>query len=192
MGSMKPNAARLKTAAEFKRAEFGDTDFGQSLTRAVLYALYELQRETDVDEVIGQLRDLVKGYYARRDDVIAVVRYLEPEARKARAGGSGSRAHPARPHPERTPGLRPCRTKRRSDRAISAASPPGSAGSPTCSSKTVCTAPRNTGGSPATSAPRSSNWPARRSRASTTSASSATATSIRSTSARRASPARRC
>ena len=82
MGSMKPNAARLKTAAEFKRAEFGDTDFGPSLTRAVLYALYELQRETDVDEVIGQLRDLIKGYYARRDDVIAVVRYLSQKREK--------------------------------------------------------------------------------------------------------------
>lgn len=83
MGSVKPNAARLKTAAEFKRAEFGDTHFGQSITRAVLFALYELQRETDVDEVIGQLHDLVKGYYARRDDVLAVVRYLASKREKA-------------------------------------------------------------------------------------------------------------
>ncbi|SUS04813.1 conserved hypothetical protein [Candidatus Defluviicoccus seviourii] len=83
MGAMKPNAARLKTAYEFKRSEFGDTGFGASLTRAVLYALYELQRETDVDEVLGQLRDLIKGYYARRDDVIAIVRYLGQKREKA-------------------------------------------------------------------------------------------------------------
>ncbi|MGA7454518.1 MAG: DNA methylase, partial [Rhodoplanes sp.] len=82
MGSLKPNAARLKTAAEFKRAEFGDTDFGPSLTRAVLYGLYELQLETDVDEVIGQLRDLIKGYYGRRDDIIAIVRYLSQKREK--------------------------------------------------------------------------------------------------------------
>jgi putative DNA methylase len=83
MGSMKPNAARLKTAAEFKRSEFGETGFGASLTRATLYALYELGRETDVDEVTGQLRDLVKGYYARRDDVIAIVRYLSQKREKS-------------------------------------------------------------------------------------------------------------
>jgi putative DNA methylase len=82
MGSIKPNAARLKNASEFKRAEFGESGFGGTLTRAVLYALYELQRETDVDEVIGQLHDLIKGYYARRDDVIAIVRYLSQKREK--------------------------------------------------------------------------------------------------------------
>jgi putative DNA methylase len=83
MGSVKPNAARLKTAAEFKRSEFGETGFGASLTRATLYALYEMGRETDVDEVTGQLRDLVKGYYARRDDVIAILRYLSQKREKS-------------------------------------------------------------------------------------------------------------
>jgi hypothetical protein len=41
-----------------------------------------LQLETDVDEVIGQLRDLIKGYYGRRDDIIAIVRYLSQKREK--------------------------------------------------------------------------------------------------------------
>lgn len=40
MASMKPNAARLKTAQEFKKAEFTG-EFGESALRAVLFALYE-------------------------------------------------------------------------------------------------------------------------------------------------------
>ena len=63
MASTKPNDARLKTGLELKRTEF-DSEFGKSPLRAVLFALYELQRETDIDEAISHLRDLVPGYLA--------------------------------------------------------------------------------------------------------------------------------
>ncbi len=75
MGSLKPNAARLKTAAELKRGEF-DGEFGRSPLRAVLYAVYELGREVDADEVMGHLRDMVEGYHGRRQDLMAMARYL--------------------------------------------------------------------------------------------------------------------
>jgi hypothetical protein len=71
MGSTKPNDARLMTALELKRAEF-EGEFGKSPLRAVLFALYELQREVDIDEVISHLRDLVSGYLSRREDLVAL------------------------------------------------------------------------------------------------------------------------
>jgi putative DNA methylase len=71
MASMKANDARLKTALDLKRAEF-EGEFGKSALRAVLFALYELQREVDIDEAIGHLRDLVPGYLSRRDDLMAL------------------------------------------------------------------------------------------------------------------------
>ena len=44
MGSLKPNAARLKTAGELKRTEF-ESEFGHSALRSLLYAFYELECE---------------------------------------------------------------------------------------------------------------------------------------------------
>jgi putative DNA methylase len=69
--STKANDARLKTALELKRAEF-ESEFGKSPLRATLFALYELHREVDIDEVIGHLRDFVPGYLSRRDDLMAL------------------------------------------------------------------------------------------------------------------------
>jgi adenine-specific DNA methylase len=92
MGSMKPNEARLKSARELKGAEFGASEFGGSLLRAVLYALYELESELEADEVMSHLRDNVPGYYTRRADIVAIASYLagklerirDPEAAAAR------------------------------------------------------------------------------------------------------------
>jgi hypothetical protein len=38
----------------------------------VLFALNELQREVDIDEAIGHLRDLVPGYLTRREDLMSL------------------------------------------------------------------------------------------------------------------------
>jgi hypothetical protein len=71
MASTKPNNARLKTALELRRTEF-ESEFGKSALRAVLFALYELQIEVDIDEVTSHLRDLVQGYLTRREDLMAL------------------------------------------------------------------------------------------------------------------------
>ncbi|MDX1982041.1 MAG: anti-phage-associated DUF1156 domain-containing protein [Bryobacteraceae bacterium] len=71
MASAKPNDARLKTGRELKRGEF-ESEFGRSTLRAVLFALYELQQEVDVDEVLSHLRDLVPRYLNRREDLMAL------------------------------------------------------------------------------------------------------------------------
>ncbi len=75
MSSTKPNAARLKTGLEFKKAEF-DGEFGQSVLRALLFALFEIQKELDADEVMNHLRDMVPGYHNRRDELMALARYI--------------------------------------------------------------------------------------------------------------------
>jgi putative DNA methylase len=75
MGSLKADDARLKRAVDFKKADF-DGDFGKSPMRAVLFALFELQREVEIDEVMAHLRDLVPGYMTRREDLMAICQYL--------------------------------------------------------------------------------------------------------------------
>jgi adenine-specific DNA methylase len=90
MASMKPNEARLKSARDLKRAEFGETEFGKSLLRAVLYALYELEDEIETDEVMSHLRDNVTGYYSRRADIVAVASYLAGKLERLRDDEAGA------------------------------------------------------------------------------------------------------
>jgi putative DNA methylase len=75
MGSMKANDARLKSAIDFKKATF-EGEFGSTPLRALLFALFELQREVDSDEVMVHLRDLVPGYLNHREDLMAFCQYL--------------------------------------------------------------------------------------------------------------------
>jgi adenine-specific DNA methylase len=84
MASVKPNDARLKSAAELKRAEFSGSEFGGSLLRAALYALCELQAEVEPDEVMSHLRDNVTGYYTRREEITAVALYLAAKLERRR------------------------------------------------------------------------------------------------------------
>ncbi|MDA9542282.1 DNA methylase [Bradyrhizobium sp. CCBAU 21362] len=92
MGSMEPNKASLKTAKEFKKVGFEIPEFGPSATRAVLYAIYELESEVDGDEVLSHLRDMLPSYHSKRDDLATIAEYIarkrekvdETESRAAR------------------------------------------------------------------------------------------------------------
>lgn len=75
MASQQPNNARLKNAIDFKKSGF-EGEFGRSALRAVLFALYELQKEADSDEVMEHLRSLVPNYHMRRDDLVAFCQYI--------------------------------------------------------------------------------------------------------------------
>jgi putative DNA methylase len=75
MASTKPNDARLKSAVDFKRMGF-ESDFGKSALRALLFALYEVQRDVDIDEVMSHLRDFIPGYYTRREDLMAMAAFI--------------------------------------------------------------------------------------------------------------------
>ena len=76
MASVKPNDARLKTALELKGAKFDD-EFGKSHLGALLFALYELQREMDIDDTISHLRNLVPGYLNHREDLMALASAID-------------------------------------------------------------------------------------------------------------------
>jgi putative DNA methylase len=91
MGSVEPNKARLKTAAEFKKGSFEGGEFGPSKTRAILYAIYEIEKEVDGDDVLAHLRDLVPDYISVRDNLIAIADYIE----KKRAGSDNAEARAA-------------------------------------------------------------------------------------------------
>ena len=75
MGSVKPNSSRLKRAGEFKKVGF-DGEFGCSPLRAVLFALWELQKDIDCDEVMQHLRDMIPSYHSRREDLMAFCQYI--------------------------------------------------------------------------------------------------------------------
>ncbi|MGH8654165.1 MAG: hypothetical protein ACREYE_19265 [Gammaproteobacteria bacterium] len=76
MASVKPNDARLKSAVEFNRGKFSGSEFGESATRAVLYALMSLERGKESDEVMSNLRDNVPDYLKRREVLVAICNYL--------------------------------------------------------------------------------------------------------------------
>ena len=92
MGSVEPNQARLKMAREFRKNCFEVPDFGPSATRAVLYALFEIENDVEGDEVLAHLQDMVPSYISKRDDLAAIAEYIarkrekvdETESRAAR------------------------------------------------------------------------------------------------------------
>ncbi|NLE26849.1 MAG: DUF1156 domain-containing protein [Clostridiaceae bacterium] len=73
--SGKANEARLKTASEFKSRDVGGEGFGSSLTRQVLFAIRQAVEEEDVAAGKVWLRTL-PGYWEKRKDIIAILRYL--------------------------------------------------------------------------------------------------------------------
>ena len=93
MASMKPNKAYLKSANTFGKSQIGDEDeFGSSLTRAILFGLWEMSKETEDDVVLSHIRDFLPNYMEQRDDLQNIASYIslkrqsvEPdEARNAR------------------------------------------------------------------------------------------------------------
>lgn len=91
MGSVEPNKARLKTAAAFRKSGFDANEFGPSMTRAILYTIYEIEKEVEGDDVLAHLRDMVPNYMSARDDLMAIAGYIE----KKRAGSDESEARAA-------------------------------------------------------------------------------------------------
>ncbi len=80
MASSRANRARLKGANELGRAEMGEgSEFYQSPLRAVLYALMELQKGVEGDEVLAHLTLNVPEYYSdasMRELILAISDYL--------------------------------------------------------------------------------------------------------------------
>jgi putative DNA methylase len=76
MGNLEPNKAALKTAKQLKKAGFEGSEFGASKSRALLYAIFEIEKDIDGDDVLSHLRDLVPDYFTTRDDLMALADYV--------------------------------------------------------------------------------------------------------------------
>jgi putative DNA methylase len=80
LASQKANDARLKSAVEFGRGEMGEgSELHQSVLRAVLYALMELVKDLDSNEVLAHLMLNIPNYYGdmtQRELAIELADYL--------------------------------------------------------------------------------------------------------------------
>ena len=81
LGSQRANEAWLKSAVEFGRSEMGEgSELHQSVLRAVLYALMELVKNVDGNEVLAHLTLNIPNYYGdmtQRELAIELSGYLE-------------------------------------------------------------------------------------------------------------------
>ncbi|MHC2585450.1 hypothetical protein [Bradyrhizobium diazoefficiens] len=75
MSSVSANGAALKSAAEFGKRQMGD-EFGTSLTRAILYGLWEMGKKVEDDTVLEHVRGLTSDYLEQRGDLIAIASYI--------------------------------------------------------------------------------------------------------------------
>ena len=80
MGDKRANQARLKGATEFGRSEMGEgSELHGSVLRAVLYALMELVKDVETNDVLAHLTHNVPDFYGdltQRERAIAVAEYL--------------------------------------------------------------------------------------------------------------------
>lgn len=79
MASENANKAALKSAKDFGRSEMNQSsELFQSPTRAVLYALMDLQAGKDLDVVLQGLEQNLKvgAFYSSRDMLVAIARFI--------------------------------------------------------------------------------------------------------------------
>ena len=98
MASERANAARLKGATEFGRSEMGETsELYDTSLRGVLYALMELEKNVDGEDVLNHLMLNYSGYHGQRERVVEIAGYLagkleamRPAEAERGAGAAGS------------------------------------------------------------------------------------------------------
>jgi putative DNA methylase len=80
LASQKANDARLKSALEFERSEMGEgSELHESVLRAVLYAVMELQKDVDGNEVLAHLMLNIPNYYGdttKREMAMSLADYV--------------------------------------------------------------------------------------------------------------------
>lgn len=77
MASEKANKARVKNSKEFGKSELGENDqLGNTITRAVLFALMEMRSEKDVDDVVRSLQHYLPSYFSQRQAIIEVTKFI--------------------------------------------------------------------------------------------------------------------
>ncbi len=76
LASTKANETRLKTASEFGRREMGETGFGPTLARHVLFAAFKTAETDSTKEAITWLTTEVKDYASCRSRIIDILEFL--------------------------------------------------------------------------------------------------------------------
>ena len=88
----KANNARLKLGIEFKGTYMaGDNNFAHTPLRALLYAIYELSKNIDIDDVLEHLLQNVPNYLSKRQILIKMAEYLASKRQITKA----TKAYPA-------------------------------------------------------------------------------------------------
>jgi len=92
MDEVKANHANLKSAVQLgKRGMTTGDEFGPTVLRSVLYAVYLLQEnKIKSEDVMHQLRDLVPDYFRQRDSLIALADYVSKKTAKVRPDESSN------------------------------------------------------------------------------------------------------
>lgn len=93
MASDKANKAKLKTAVQFGKTEMGAaSELANTSTRAVLYALMEMQEGKDVEDAVKTMQHNMPNFYVERQSVTHITKYLANK----RAGQDDAEASEAR------------------------------------------------------------------------------------------------
>jgi putative DNA methylase len=107
LGSTKANSARLKTSAEFKASSMSTgSEIANTPLRAVLYGIWELQKEVEIEDVLSHLMQnspnylqnknllaQIADYIARKRDKLKPEKLYEPETKFARILAEGIKNH---------------------------------------------------------------------------------------------------
>jgi len=76
LGSDKANEARLRWASDWKGRDLGESDFGQSLVRHVLFAVWKIVQTEQTKDAITYLRHEVVDYWRKRQSLAEIARFL--------------------------------------------------------------------------------------------------------------------
>lgn len=79
LGSSKANETRLKLPKEYRMTQMGDTDFGATLVRAILVAIYLSVEKDNVQEGCSYLRSRYQDnnkYWELRNNIIAILEFM--------------------------------------------------------------------------------------------------------------------
>ena len=74
--SGKANQTRLKTASKLKRRDLGGEGFGTTVLRQALFAVFRVAESEETREGMTWLRTEIKDYWAQRETLVALLRYL--------------------------------------------------------------------------------------------------------------------
>ncbi len=73
----KANSARLKISSELKSSLMaGEAEIAGTPLRALLYALFELSKETEIEEVLAHLMDNCPNYLANKNLLVKMAEYI--------------------------------------------------------------------------------------------------------------------